>query len=343
MGIRFQKRVSLAPGITLNMGKSGCSFSFGGRGARVTVGKNGVRKSIGIPGTGLSYSTYDSFGGGRSASSPARSRTGTAASSSAAPQNDLDVGFFSGLFLSGDEKTFIEGIKALLRDDVSSAREKLAQLPDVADAGLVLAVLHLNAGDYQRCRTVLDGVVHHIRDLGALFKKYNLCLNLSFPITDLLDVELEPSPLTVDLLRVEAFQHTNDVAAACNLLKERYQQDNTNLLVKISLAELVLSAVPDDVRWLKSLVSITDGIENDTPVHTVLLYYRGVTFEALGRYDDAQKVFAKLARKKKDRDNALLLAIQEERARIYELTGQPEQAARIRAEIPSGDIFPSDI
>lgn len=341
MGIRFQKRVKLAPGITLNMGTSGCSFSFGQRGARVTVGKNGVRKTIGIPGTGLSYSSYDSFGGKKAASNSTRSRS--AAPSSGPQQNDLDVGFFSGLFLSGDEKTFIEGIKALLRNDISAATDKLSQIPDVADAGLILAVLLLNAGDYQQCRGVLDGVVRRIQDLGALFKKYNLNLNLTFPITDLLDVELEPSPLSVDLLRVEAFQHTNDAAAACNLLKERYQQDNTNLLVKISLAELVLTAVPDDVRWLKSIVSITGGIENDTPVHTVLLYYRGVAFEELGQYDDAQKVFAGIARKKKDRDNTLLWAIQEERARIYELTGHPEQADRIRAEIPPADIFPSDI
>ena len=326
----------------MNMGTSGCSFSFGGRGARVTVGKNGVRKTVGIPGTGLSYSSFDSFGGGKkTASSSSRSRS--AASSSNPPQNDLDVGFFSGLFLSGDEKTFIEGIKALLRDDVSSATDKLSRIPDVADAGLVLAVLHLNAGNYPQCRTVLDGVVRHLQDLGALFKKYNLNLNLSFPITDLLDVELEPSPLTVDLLRVEAFQHTGDTTAACNLLKELYRKDSSNLLVRISLAELVLSALPDDVRWLQSIVSITDGVENDTPVHTVLLFYRGLALEELKRYDDAQKLFARIARKKKDRDDDLLAAVQEERAHIYELTGQADLAARIRAEIPSGDIFPSEI
>ena len=48
MGFRFQRRIRLLPGITMNMGKNGSSFSFGPRGAKVTVGKDGVRKTFGI-------------------------------------------------------------------------------------------------------------------------------------------------------------------------------------------------------------------------------------------------------------------------------------------------------
>ncbi|MCM3745109.1 DUF4236 domain-containing protein [Sporosarcina luteola] len=56
MGFRFQKRVKIAPGVRLNISKSGVSTSIGRRGASVTVGKRGVRANVGIPGTGLSYS-----------------------------------------------------------------------------------------------------------------------------------------------------------------------------------------------------------------------------------------------------------------------------------------------
>lgn len=55
MGFRFQKRVTLFPGLRLNLSKSGVSMSAGPRGASVTVGKNGVYGNVGIPGSGLSW------------------------------------------------------------------------------------------------------------------------------------------------------------------------------------------------------------------------------------------------------------------------------------------------
>ena len=53
MGFRFFKRIKIAPGISLNLSKSGGSFSFGPKGAKLTIGPKGVRKTVGIPGTGI--------------------------------------------------------------------------------------------------------------------------------------------------------------------------------------------------------------------------------------------------------------------------------------------------
>lgn len=53
MGIRFRKRVKIAPGVNLNFSKSGTSVTVGGRGASVNIGKNGVYGNAGIPGTGI--------------------------------------------------------------------------------------------------------------------------------------------------------------------------------------------------------------------------------------------------------------------------------------------------
>lgn len=55
MGFRFQKRITLFPGLRLNLSKSGVSMSAGPRGASVTVGKNGIYGNVGIPGSGLSW------------------------------------------------------------------------------------------------------------------------------------------------------------------------------------------------------------------------------------------------------------------------------------------------
>ncbi|HAU0282332.1 TPA: DUF4236 domain-containing protein [Legionella pneumophila] len=54
VALRFQRRITLIPGVRLNIGKKGGSLSFGPRGASINVGKNGLFANIGLPGTGLS-------------------------------------------------------------------------------------------------------------------------------------------------------------------------------------------------------------------------------------------------------------------------------------------------
>ena len=57
MGFRFSKRITLLPGIRLNLSNGIPSLSIGPRGASVTVGKRGVYGNVGLPGSGLSYRT----------------------------------------------------------------------------------------------------------------------------------------------------------------------------------------------------------------------------------------------------------------------------------------------
>ena len=57
MGLRFFRRMKIAPGLTLNLSRSGPSLSAGVRGAHVTAGPKGVRRTVGIPGTGLFYTS----------------------------------------------------------------------------------------------------------------------------------------------------------------------------------------------------------------------------------------------------------------------------------------------
>jgi uncharacterized protein DUF4236 len=53
MGLRFQRRLSVIPGLRVNLSKSGASLSIGHRGAWYTVGPRGRRVSLGLPGTGI--------------------------------------------------------------------------------------------------------------------------------------------------------------------------------------------------------------------------------------------------------------------------------------------------
>ena len=55
MPFRFQKRIRLAKGLSLNVGKKGVSsVRVGKRGLGVSTGRRGTRVSVGLPGTGMS-------------------------------------------------------------------------------------------------------------------------------------------------------------------------------------------------------------------------------------------------------------------------------------------------
>lgn len=57
MGLRFQRRITIFPGVSLNLSNGSPSISLGPQGASLTIGKNGTYANLGLPGTGLSYRT----------------------------------------------------------------------------------------------------------------------------------------------------------------------------------------------------------------------------------------------------------------------------------------------
>jgi hypothetical protein len=60
VGLRFQRRVKILPGVRLNLSRSGIGVSVGGRGAHLGITARGQRySSIGIPGTGVSWREYE--------------------------------------------------------------------------------------------------------------------------------------------------------------------------------------------------------------------------------------------------------------------------------------------
>lgn len=72
MGFRFRRAIKIAPGVRLNLSKSGISASIGPKGLTTNI-KPGrkTRTTVGLPGSGVSYSfTRDS------ASPPAATSSG---------------------------------------------------------------------------------------------------------------------------------------------------------------------------------------------------------------------------------------------------------------------------
>ena len=56
--IRFWRRIRIAPGLRVNLSKSGASVSIGRRGAWYTLGPRSQRMTVGAPGTGLFWTEH---------------------------------------------------------------------------------------------------------------------------------------------------------------------------------------------------------------------------------------------------------------------------------------------
>ena len=58
MPIRFRRTFKILPGVKVNVSKGGISVTVGPKGFHLNFGKHGVRQTVGIPGSGLSESSY---------------------------------------------------------------------------------------------------------------------------------------------------------------------------------------------------------------------------------------------------------------------------------------------
>jgi tetratricopeptide (TPR) repeat protein len=95
--------------------------------------------------------------------------------------------------------------------------------------------------------------------------------------------------------------------------------------------------MPDDRTLMDRVVRATVHVENETPVDTAILLYRGRALAALGLPDAAIDVFTLANRRRKDRPDALLHQVRYDRAVLYHETGQRARARRQFERIYAAD------
>ena len=152
MAFRFQRRISLAPGVRLNISKRGVGLSVGPRGASLSMGPRGAHAHAGLPGTGLAYRTKISL-----SSQASRQRQVGTSSTHATLEERIRQGESLGLRLSvnqdGDVRYLFEDGSLLNDKDVrwlrrhanDDIRAQLKTLCDELNADIVrLGQLHLN-------------------------------------------------------------------------------------------------------------------------------------------------------------------------------------------------------
>jgi tetratricopeptide (TPR) repeat protein len=332
MGFRFFRRTKVLPGVNLNLSKGGPSLSFGRRGARYTLGSRGQRTTVGIPGTGLFYTTT-----GSGCREPATADAPPDAPG-APPASRLDLNFFERLFVPQREEDLVDGLRALVQGDKDKAAEYLHAAADLADGAFLAGSLAMEREAVDDARMYLRKAWKRRGSLGTLLEKYGVDSTMSLRVTPEVTAHLAPEPRSILLALAEVEQAAGKLGCAADYLNRLIEEDEQDLVARLSLAEIVLDRTPDREDMLKHAVRLCTAEGNTTPVHTTLMLYQACALRLLGLAEAARDTLTKALRRKKGRSAELRRALRYERMLAYEDLGhagrQRKELEKLYAEDP---------
>lgn len=333
MGFRFFRRMKIAPGVSVNLSKSGASLSFGPRGAKVTVGPRGVRRTVGIPGTGAYYTTHSGYGG---RSSKRSRQTAAPPIPTPRPEDRLSMGFFKRLVTPKEEEHFVDGMRQFVLSHETAALHHFSQAHHLADAAFMAGILSLKRKAFPEAERFFKSARSRHTTLGRYFDKYGVQASVALAITEDVAAVVEPNLRAVLLALAEVYQHQGRWKEAAQLLKELYRRDAEDVVVRLSLAELAVEEAGDK-RSYQTAVKLAEGVENESNLHAALLMYKGMALARLGLLAAARDTLTAALRRKKDRSDELIRAIRYERALVYDAMGKTQRA---RSEL--GKVYAED-
>ncbi|NOZ86954.1 MAG: DUF4236 domain-containing protein [Deltaproteobacteria bacterium] len=335
MSFRFFKRIKLAPGITLNLSKSGGSLSFGPRGAKFTIGPRGQRTTFGIPGTGLFYTTNVSTKGKNASRRRSRSKRNTRAAYPAgyvSPEKKLTLGFFKRLVTPKEEQDLVEACRDLYLGKEEEALEHLEQVTHLVDGAYLAGFLSLKSNHPEQAVTYLEKAMENHEELGRYLSKYGISATFNIHITDEISACLGPHVRGVLLGLVEAYQHMEQWDKAVLSLDRLIDIEPADVVVMLSFSELLLDMAGSRPGTLKDactrIVKITQDVENESPVHTALLLYKARALRHLGLMDASREILTIALRRKKGRSDELRKALFYERSLVLQELGQKGRARK---------------
>jgi tetratricopeptide (TPR) repeat protein len=354
MGFRFFKRMNILPGVTLNLSKSGGSFSVGPQGARLTVGPQGARVSLGIPGSGLFYTTNFSLNKlgklfGQSTGSAETAETDEAQAPTETPKQakapilqqseQVTPDDIEKVTALDDHKSLAAGCKALASGNEDEALALFQQATHLADGAFLAGVLALKKRQLDEATQYLTAAVGKEQELGKQLSTYGINATMSLAVTEEVTAHVEPSLRGVLLALAEVYQAQEKQADAIACLERLQKIAPDDLVVKLSLAELLVEGRPGDQATLQRVVQFTEGIENESAIHAALLLFKAQALRGLGLLDAAQDLLTNTLRRQKDRPDELLRALRYQRGMVYESQGQVKKARsefeKIYAEDPN--------
>jgi len=309
MGFRMRKSIKVAPGVRLNVSKSGVGASVGGRGGRYSVHSSG-RRTVSA-GSGIVPGVYyqKSGGGGRS-------RSGGFRSQAAAQQLAPPALKKPGLFAPKGEKELYRAIKA---QNVQAIKQVGAEHPDFRLPSYSLAGLMMLTKEPAEAARMLSEAFTTGKDPAEdKFISTYMYTYLELSIAQGVTAELPVNRDAVGLALAELKQEEGDLDGAIDVV----EQLEPTTYSAVSLAELYSQTD----RW-DDVIELTEGVKNEDDAAALLCVFRGKAFRQQGFHDAAHEALKEALRSRSRAAPIRHLALAE-RAQNYLAQGKRGMARK---------------
>jgi tetratricopeptide (TPR) repeat protein len=329
--MRLRKSVKIAPGIRLNVTKTGIGLSAGVRGARYSVHSSGrTTRTVGMPGTGGSYLSVS--GRGHAGTRAARAREVARPEAPVVVSGAQAAPFLpkAGFFASPAEKRYREGLVAYLTGNKPAAIEAfdatLAADPAAMSAHLLAAIAIDTDVDMAAVIRHLEAVVTTHATFPDRYQAKFLPagrseMQLDVKITELISARVPFDATGAALLLAEAYQQSGRLEEAIGLVQQLHDANASDSAIQLSLADLLFADGDYD-----AVVEVTAHARNDDDLTVALIHMRAAALSALGHQTAALVSFRDALAKTANRDAGLLATVRYDRALALEQAGEKAKA-----------------
>lgn len=158
------------------------------------------------------------------------------------------MGFFKRLVTPDDEEALMGGCRELVLGNEDKALHHLDQAAHLADGASLAGFLALKKERLEEAASYLSTAAENYRRLSRYFSKYGISATMSLPITDETSAHVGPDIRGVLLGLVEVYQRQERWQDAIACLEKLWRLEPDDVVVKLSLAELLLDAHPGDKK-----------------------------------------------------------------------------------------------
>lgn len=329
----MRKSFKIAPGVRLNVSKSGIGASVGTRGVRYSVHSSGRRtRSVGLPGTGIGYvSTTSRTSRSRGSSAATRSRAPEA------PPTPRAARPKPGLFAPKGEKALYRLIRSgqFTPANLDAISVKYPNL--WLAASTIVGLQRVSEGDTSDSTiTQLQQIFDHYTDPAhdPFIAKYLAGASyMTIGIAPGVTAELPFSRDLVGLALTEVLQERGRLDEAIDVV----ERVTPTAHAAVSLAELYSEAERYD-----DVIDLTDGVDNEDDATALLLTYHGIAFTRQGMYEAAREAYKEALKSKKRASEIRHLALRQ-RAETYAAEGKKAQARKDLERILAEDASIQEI
>ncbi|UDQ98105.1 hypothetical protein AAEX28_14115 [Lentisphaerota bacterium WC36G] len=231
------------------------------------------------------------------------------------------------LFMKKSNRKFLNAIKAFIDDDDKTALKLLENANKSIDASFMRGVIEQGKGNYKTSLESFEKVMESPAKLGQFFDKHNVYfkLNLDLSHEQLLPIYFDERCMLICLSMI--YSELDLKQDAFELLWHLYSEDYKNLEIILLISQLVVNSDSDKSVY-KDVVLITSGIQNRTPLQTMILLNKSKALKILGNYQEACNVLTYALQRTGGRSLNLIHELLYEQALIYELLNQNIRAKK---------------